>query len=181
MAALPRATVGTRIAIRPGADGGVITQSEYLILALANSEQIRKSFTNNIIGMLKQKDFVPDDIRTDRIQQIEMLVSKADRGQIQVFDIWREGDGKQELKLYLQWLVPIMENLIADERFASHKYLSLERREHNGSRVFGPANGSLSWQINEERVGPNRVLLGQVGLVTFLDESYNKKKRSHVR
>ena len=52
------------------------------------------------------------------------------------------GDGKQELKLYLRRLVPIMEDLIADERFAGHQYLSFERREHNGSRVFGPANGS---------------------------------------
>ena len=125
--------------------------------------------------MLKRKDFVPDDIRTDRIQHIEMLVSKADDGSTQVLDIWREGDGKQELKLYLQRLVPIMEDLIADEQFASHQYLSFKRREHDGSRVFGPANGSLWWQINEERVGPNRVLLG---LVMFIDESYNKKSMS---
>ena len=93
--------------------------------------------------MPKQKDFVPDDIQTDRIQQLEMLVSKADGGSTQVFDIWREGDGKQELKLYLRRLVPMMEDLTADERFACHQYLSFERQEHNGTRVFGPANGSL--------------------------------------
>ena len=121
--------------------------------------------------MPKQKDFVPDDIRTDRIQQLEMLVSKADGGSTQVFDIWREGDGKQELKLYLRRLVPMMEDLTADERFASHQHLSFERRKHNGSRVFGAANGSLWLQINEERVGPNRVLLG---LMMFINESYNK-------
>ena len=53
--------------------------------------------------------------------------------------------------------------------------LQIEDRLIQGSRVFGPANGSLWWQINEERVGPNRVLLG---LVMFIDESYNKKSMS---
>ena len=76
-----------------------------------------------------------------------------------------------------------MEDLIADERFAGHQYLSFELRERDGSRVFGPANGSL-WQINEERVGPNHVLLG---LMTFIDESYNNLstrracRASHLR
>ena len=39
VAALPRATVRTRIIIRPGEDGGIITQSEYFIAALASSDR----------------------------------------------------------------------------------------------------------------------------------------------
>ena len=175
VAALPRAAVGTRIIMRPGEDGGVITQSEYLIAELASTERLTKKCTNNIIAMLKRKDFVPDEIRTDRIQQIEKLISKADGGSTLVFDLWMEGDGTQELKLYLRKLVPIMECLISDERFAGHQYLSFELRERDGFRMFGPANGSLWWQINQESVGSDRVLLG---LVTFIDESYNKKNLS---
>ena len=161
--------------MRPGEDGGVITQSEYLIAELASQEKLRKKCTNKFIALLRRKDFVPDEIRTDRIQQIEKLVAKADGGSTLVFDLWREGDGKQELKLYLRKLVPIMEDLIADERFAGHQYLSFELRERDGFRMFGPANGSLWWQINQECVGSDRVLLG---LVTFIDESYNKKHMS---
>ena len=100
VAALPRAAVGTRIIMRPGEDGGVITQSEYLIAELASQEKLRKKCTNKFIALLRRKDFVPDEIRTDRIQQIEKLVAKADGGSTLVFDLWREGDGKQELKLY---------------------------------------------------------------------------------
>ena len=59
-------------------------------------------------------------------------------------------------------LVPIMEDLIADERFAGHQYLSFELRERDGFRMFGPANGSLWWQINQKCVGSDRVLLGLV-------------------
>jgi hypothetical protein len=175
VAALPRAAVGTRIIIRPGEDGGVNTQSEYLIAELASEERLTKKCTNKIIAVLRRKDFVPDEIRTDRIQQIEKMISKADGGSTLVFDLWMEGDGKQQLKLYLRKLVPIMECLIADERFAGHQYLSFELRERDGFRMFGPANNSVWWQIIQESVGSDSVLLG---LVTFIDESYNKKNLS---
>jgi hypothetical protein len=52
---------------------------------------------------------------------------------------------------------------------------NFDLRELNGCRVFGPANGSLWWQINQERVSEDRVLLG---LVVFIDESYIKKSMS---
>ena len=42
VAALPRAAVGTRIIMRPGEDGWVITQSEYLIAELASQEKLKK-------------------------------------------------------------------------------------------------------------------------------------------
>ena len=47
VAALPRAAVGTRIIMRPGEDGGVITQSEYLIAELASQEKLRKNAPTN--------------------------------------------------------------------------------------------------------------------------------------
>ena len=62
--------------------------------------KVKEKCTNKFIALLRRIDFVPDEIRTDRIQQIEKLVAKADGGSTLVFDLWREGDGKQELKLY---------------------------------------------------------------------------------
>lgn len=175
VAALPRAALGTRIIICPGEDGGVVTRLEFLIAEWASKAKCTKMTTNSIIAMLKRKDFDPGQIRMDSIQQIERLIAKADGGTTLEFDLWREGDGKQELTLYLRRLVPLMENLIADNRFAGHQYLSFEVCELGGCRVFGPANGSLWWQINQELVGADRVLLG---LVIFIDESYNKKSMS---
>jgi hypothetical protein len=64
VASLPRAALGTRIIIRPGEDGGVITLSEFLIAELARDERFRK-MTNKIIVMLKRDDFAIGDIRTD--------------------------------------------------------------------------------------------------------------------
>ena len=129
VASLPRAALGTRIIIRPGEDGGVITLSEFLIAELASDERFRKMTTNKIIAMLKRDDFAIGDIRTDRIQHIEKLISKADGGTPLEYDLWREGDGKQDLTLYLRRLVPIMECLISDKRFAGHQYLEFDLRE----------------------------------------------------
>ncbi len=114
-AALPRTTLGTRIIIRPGEDGGVITLSEFLIAELASEQKFPKKTTNRILTMMKRKEFVLCDIRTDRIQQIEKLISKADCGTPLEYALWREGDGKQDLTLNLRRLVPIMECLIADK------------------------------------------------------------------
>ena len=77
----------------PGEDGGVITLSEFMIAELASDERFRKMTTNRIIAMLKRKDFAIGDIRTDRIQHIEKLISKADGGTPLEYDLWREGDG----------------------------------------------------------------------------------------
>jgi hypothetical protein len=131
VASLPRAALGTRIIICPGEDGGVITLSEFLIAVLASFERFRKMTTNRIIAMFKRKDFVIGDIRTDRIQHIEKLISKADGGTPLEYDLWREGDGKQDLTFYLRRLVPIMECLISDQRFAGHQYLEFDLRERD--------------------------------------------------
>ena len=51
-----------------------------------------------------------------------MLVSKADGGSTQVFEVWREGDAK----VILARMVPIMEDLIADEQFAGHRFAGMD-------------------------------------------------------
>ena len=53
-------------------------------------------------------------------------MSKADSGATLEFDFLRQGDFKQEIKLYMRRLVQIMEDLIAGELLAGHQYLSLE-------------------------------------------------------
>jgi hypothetical protein len=62
-------------------------------------------------------DFNPDDIRLDRIQPIEDLISAAhDGGRIQEFNLWKEEDGDQEVMLIVRLLRQIIEDLLADPR-----------------------------------------------------------------
>lgn len=172
---LPGAALGSRIIISEGVEGGVVTKTEFMIAQLASEEKLTKRTSNRIIRMIKQKDFKPADIRTDRIQQIESWIDKADGGAIFEYDVWKAGDGKQDLKLYLRNLRTIMEDLVADGEYAGYQYLSFELLERDNCRAFGPANSSVWWQINAELIGIDKVLLA---IIIFTDGSWNKKKLS---
>ena len=103
-----------------GVDGGMITQSEYLIAKLASDHRIPKRVSNSFIETVKRDDFNPDDFRFDTIQPIEQLISKAhNEGTIQEFNFWKEEDGEQELVLIIRLLRQIIEDLLADPRFNS--------------------------------------------------------------
>jgi len=168
-------SLGDRIIMREGVDGGVVTRTEYMIAQLASEEKLTKRTTNRVIKLVKRDDFVPAEIRTDRIQQIESWIEKADGGTIFEYDVWKEGDGQQDLKLYIRNLRTILEDLIADEQYAGYQYHSFELVERDNCRSFGPANSSVWWQINAELIGPDKVLLG---IIVFTDGSWNKKKLS---
>ena len=173
--ALPRTACESRIIIREGEDGGVVTLTEYMIAKLASEEKLKKRTTNKIIEMIRKSEFNPADIRTNRIQQIEAAIEKAFGGSVLQFDLWKEEDGQQDLKLYSRGLMGIVEGLLADEGYAGYQYLSFEYLQRNGSRVFGPANTTVWWQINAEVIGPDRVL---IGIVVFTDGSWNKNSLS---
>jgi hypothetical protein len=48
--------------------------------------------------LVKRDNFVPGEIRTNRIQQIESWIEKADGSTMFEYDVWEEGDGQQSLK-----------------------------------------------------------------------------------
>ena len=159
--------------MRNGVDGGMITQSEYLIAKLASDHRIPKRVSNSFIETVKRDDFNPDDLRFDTIQPIEQLISKAhDGGTIQEFNFGKEEDGEQELVLIIRLLRQIIEDLLADPRFKGCQFLSFEIQERNGVRIFGAANGGVWWQINSLLVGPENVL---IGIIIFTDGSWIKK------
>ena len=78
-----------------GVEDGVITQSEYLVAKLASDHRIPKRVSNSFIETVKHDDFNPDDIRFDRIQPIEDMISKAQRDNTRVQSSegrgWRPG------------------------------------------------------------------------------------------
>ena len=99
------------------------------------------------------------------------MISKAhDGGTIQDFNFWKEEDGEQELVLIinLRLLRQIIEDLLADPRFKGCQFLSFERQERNGVRIFGATNGGVWWQINSLLVGPENVL---IWIIIFTDGS----------
>ena len=172
-ARLPTKRPESRLIMRDGVEGGVITQSEYLIANHASEHRIPKRVTNGFMATLRRPDFNKDNIRHNTIEQIEHLISKAhDGGTIQEFNLWTKEDGEQEVMLIVRLLRQIIEDLLADPRFKDCQYLSFEMLERDGVRIFGAANGGVWWQINAQLIGLENVL---IGIIIFADGSWIKK------
>jgi hypothetical protein len=109
----PKSSPERRFIMHDGVEDGVITQSESLVAELSSDRRIPKRVSNSFIETLKHDDFNPDDIRFDRIQPIEDLISAAhDGGRIQEFNLWKEEDGDQEVML----IVRLLRQIIADNQ-----------------------------------------------------------------
>ena len=170
---MPTMRPEVRLVMREGVEGGLITQSEYLIANAAAEMKVPKRVTNMHLSTLRRPDFDKNDIRFNTIEQIEHLISKAhDGGTIQEFDLWKEDDGEQEIKLIVRLLRRIIEDLLADPRFKDCQYVSFELLEKDGVRIFGNANGGVWWQINAQLIGPENVL---IGIIIFTDGSWIKE------
>ncbi len=59
-----------QLIIRPGESGGMLTQSEYQLALFCSEEKLKKRTANRLIGMIKQRAFVIEDIRADTIREI---------------------------------------------------------------------------------------------------------------
>jgi hypothetical protein len=156
---------------RPGESGGVLTRTEFTVSKFCTEEKLKKRTSDRLLAMLKRRDFVIEDIRSETIRELETLISDCSRSKISEYDLWTQGDGKQEVKVYLRSLKQIVEGILADLGFKNLQYLWFEYREVNGERVFGPANGAIWWQITVRQIGSGHVL---IALVIFQDGSWVK-------
>ena len=57
-----------------------------------------------LIGMIKQRAFVIKDTRAETIREIEEMISDSSSSKILEYDLRRECDGVQEVKVYLRSL-----------------------------------------------------------------------------
>ena len=154
---------------RPGESGGVLTRTEFTVSKFCTEEKLKKRTSDRLLAMLKRRDFVIEDIHAETIRELETLISDCSRSKISEYDLWTQGDGKQEVKVYLRSLKQIVEGILADLGFKNLQYLWFEYREVNGERVFGPANGAIWWQITVRQIGSGHVL---IALVIFQDGSW---------
>ena len=100
-----------QLIIRPGESGGMLTQTEDQ-LARFCSEETLKTITaklnqaNRLNGMIKQRAFVIEDIRSDIIPEIEKMISDSSSSKMFGYDLSRECDsnGVQEVEVYLRLL-----------------------------------------------------------------------------
>ena len=94
--------------------------------------------------MIKTRAFFIEDIRADSIREIEKMISDSCHSKITEHDLWREIDGVQDVKVFLRFLLEIVEDLLQHLGYRDLQYLHFECREIIGERMFGSATPSWS-------------------------------------
>ncbi len=65
-------------------------------------QNFKKRTSDRLIGSMKARAFIIEDIRADSIRNIEKLISDSCRRKITELNMWREIDGVQEMVFYLR-------------------------------------------------------------------------------
>jgi hypothetical protein len=90
-----------QLIIRPGEEGGIITQTGFMFSKFCAEEKLKKKTSDRLISMIKRRDFVIEDIHAETNRELETLISDCGRCKISQYDLWTKADGKKEVKAYL--------------------------------------------------------------------------------
>jgi hypothetical protein len=82
--------------------------------------------------------------------------------------------GTQILELFTRPAEKVLRELIGDLRLAGHQHFAFhEYKDPHGNRLFaGDANGSVSFQLAQIKIGPDKV---PVPIVLYIDGTFLKK------
>jgi hypothetical protein len=150
----------------------VFSQSERIL-----QEHVRKHGTNAgelqdlIQRVLHHPDFNADEVDHDLH---ERLMRAVEQGDIEVIDMWEEGDGPQDNTFVKRKVAKVLTELISDERMAGRQHFGFKlSTDANGERVLGgDANGSLSFELAQFRLGPGTV---PISIVLYIDATFIKQ------
>ena len=101
--ALPTLRPESRLIIRDGVEGGMITQSEYLIAKVASDHRIHQRVSKSFIETVKRHDFNPDESFIDLpcLFMCRRGVSNHEEAHVQ----WRVVDSSKREEAHVQWRV----------------------------------------------------------------------------
>ena len=151
---------------------GLFSKSERLI-----QEHVRKYKTGAaelkdlIQQVLHHPDFDPAHVDHDMHERLMKCIEDED---IQVIDLWEQGDGNQEVLLYKRPALKVLRELLADERLAGCQHFAFkEYKNANGKRILAcDANGSVTFQLAQLSVGQGKV---PISIVLYIDGTFIKR------
>ena len=93
---------------------------------------------------------------------------------IQVIDLWEEGDGNQEVLLYKRNVLKVLRELISDERLEGCQHFGFkEYKNADGERILAcDANGSLTFQLAQIQVGERTL---PISIVLYINSTFIKR------
>ena len=153
-------------------DASVFSASERLIQEHVKKYKMGSAQLQDLIQqVLHHEAFNPSEVDHD---MHERLMACIEEGDVEVLDLWEEGDGDQEVMLYKRPALKVLRELLADLRLAGHQHLAFkEYKDANGARVLAcDANGSITFQLAQIAVGEGKV---PISIVIYIDGTFIKR------
>ena len=149
----------------------VFSRSEGILQDYVRKHDVNATELRDLIQMvLHHPDFNADEVDHD---MHERLMRAIEDGDIEVLDLWEEGDGLQDNTFVKRKASKVLMELISDERMAGRQHFGFKlSTDAKGNRVLGgDANGSVSFELAQIAVGPDRV---PISIVLYIDATYIK-------
>ena len=121
--------------------------------------------------VLHHPDFDTRDVDHDMHEHLMRCIEDED---IQVIDLWEEGDGNQEVLLYKRPGLKVLRELLSDERLEGCQHFGFkEYKNANGDRFLAcDANGSITFQLAQIHEGEGTV---SISIVLYIDGTFIKR------
>ena len=158
--------------VNPQEASGIITGSEQILKEYAKKASLTaRDIIALIEDVLHNPDFNSDEVDTDMLKR---FADSIDSGDLEIISMHQEGDGAQKLDLFKRPAEKVLRELIGDIRLAGSQHFGFkEYLDPHGNRLFaGHANGSVTFQLAQIRVGSDKV---PVSLVIYIDATYIKR------
>lgn len=153
-------------------DSLVFTRSERILLDFQRLKAMSAMDIKDLIrDVLQNPEFNSDEVDSD---MHDRLMRAVDTGEMEVHDMWAQGDGEQDVRFYMRNVESVVRELLADERLAHHQHFSFkEYKNARGDRILGGhANGSITFQMAQMEVGPGKV---PISIVLYIDATFIKR------
>ena len=153
-------------------DSFTFTRSERILLDYQKLKRMSARDLKDLIqDVLHNPEFNADEV--DHNMHERLMRAVAD-GQMDILDMWQEGDGQQDVRFFKRRVEVVLRELLADERLKGSQFYSFkEYKNSRGDRILGGhANGSVTFQIAQTRVGPGKV---PISIVLYIDATFIKR------
>ncbi len=128
---------------------------------------------NDLIkNVLKNPLFNADEVDTDMLPRLSDAIDSSD---LEIISMRVEGDGAQNPELFKRPIETVMRELIGDMSLSGKQHYAFqEYKDPHGNRLFaGDANGSVSFQLAQVKIGQHKV---PVSIVIYIDGTFLKKR-----
>jgi hypothetical protein len=146
----PDAEMRAKIRECSKAAAGCLTYTEFRILEYKLVRDLTLADTDELIQRIKDPRFNPAELRTDSTRTLQGWANKASHVKHREINVWRPGDGDQQLVMWLRSIEDVVRRVMADPALQGYIYMGYEPMSDSaGNRIFGPVNSGLFFQITQ--------------------------------